>query len=145
MTSHILGCIFVLLAQLSFSVIYIFLLSIYPVTNVIFTLSSISRGLLFLSVNHTSINENYVFMIFSIINGCGEILINCLNCLSGTNINNTFDACWQSFLTMLQCINTTSTDSNFGIFSQFLFFLMNILFFLLPNNLFVSSDNNARL
>ena len=39
------------------------------------------------------INENSVLMVFSIIHECGEILIDCPNCLCGTNRNTTFYAC----------------------------------------------------
>ena len=56
-------------------------------------LSSISRGLLFRSVNQTSMNENYVITVFNIINDSGEIFINCPDCLLGTNVNIIFDAC----------------------------------------------------
>ena len=55
---------------------------------------------------------------FSIINECGAILINCPNCLFGTSVNNTFDACWQLLFTRLQCTKTTSTDSSFGTSSS---------------------------
>ena len=58
------------------------------------TLSSISRGSLFWSVKHTSVNENSVFVVPSIVNECDEIFINCPNCLFGTKVNNTLDACW---------------------------------------------------
>ena len=59
----------------------------------IFTLSSISNGLLFWSVNHTSINENSALVVFSIVNEWGAIVINGTNCLSDTKVNETFDAC----------------------------------------------------
>ena len=55
------------------------------------TLYLISRGSLFLSVNHNSINGNSVFVVPSIVNECGAIFINCPNCLFGTKVNNTFD------------------------------------------------------
>ena len=38
-------------------------------------------------------DENSVFVVFSIVNECGNILINCPNCLFGTEVNNTFAAC----------------------------------------------------
>ena len=38
--------------------------------------------------------ENSVFVAFSIINEWGDILINCPNCLFGTKGNNTLDPCW---------------------------------------------------
>ena len=37
---------------------------------------------------------NSVFVVFSIVNKCGDILISCPNCLFGTKVNNTFDTCW---------------------------------------------------
>ena len=39
-------------------------------------------------------NENAVFVLFSIVNECGDILINCPNCLFVMKVNNTFDAGW---------------------------------------------------
>ena len=62
-----------------------------PIISVKLVLSSISRGSLFSSVNHTSINENSVFVVPSIVNECGEIFINCQNCLFGKKVNHTFD------------------------------------------------------
>ena len=56
-------------------------------------LSSISSGLLFWSVNHTWMNGNSELVVFSIVNEWGEIVINWSNCLLGTKVNNTFDAC----------------------------------------------------
>ena len=38
-------------------------------------------------------DENSVFVVFSIVNECGDILINCPNCLFGAKVNNTFAAC----------------------------------------------------
>ena len=38
-------------------------------------------------------DENSVFVVLNIINECGAILIYCPNCLFGTKVNNTFDAC----------------------------------------------------
>ena len=61
--------------------------------SVILTLSSISRGSLFWSVNHTSIDENSVFIVLSIINECDNILFNCPNSLFGSKVDNTFDVC----------------------------------------------------
>ena len=57
-------------------------------------LSSISSGSIFWSVNQTSVDENSVFVVFSIINECGGILINCPNCLFGKDVNNAFEDCW---------------------------------------------------
>ena len=39
-------------------------------------------------------NENSVFVVFSIVNECGNILIYWQNCLFGTKVNNTLYACW---------------------------------------------------
>ena len=61
-------------------------------------------------------NENSVFVVFSIANQYGDILIYWPNCLFGTKVNDTFDACWSLLFTRLQCTKTTSTDSNFGTF-----------------------------
>ena len=68
--------------------------NIYPIIGVISTLSSISIGLLFWSVTPASMDENSVFVVFSIVNEWGDILINCLNCLAGTKVNSTLDNCW---------------------------------------------------
>ena len=68
-------------------------------------------------MNYTSIDENSVFVVFSIVNEWGDILINWSNCSSDTKINNNLDACWWFLLTRLQCTKTTSIDSNFGISS----------------------------
>ena len=38
-------------------------------------------------------SENSVFVVFSIVNECGDILINWSNCLFGRKVNNTVDAC----------------------------------------------------
>ena len=58
------------------------------------TLSSISSALLNWSVNQTLTEENSVFTVFVIVKTCGEIFNNYRNCLFGTKLNNTFDACW---------------------------------------------------
>ena len=58
------------------------------------TLSSISSGLLNWSINQTSIKENCVLIVFIIVKDCGNILINCPNCLFGTKVNKTFEVCW---------------------------------------------------
>ena len=68
--------------------------NIYPIISVKLKLSSISSALLDWSVNHTSTEENSVFTVFIIVKTCGEIFNSCPNCLFGTKINNTFDACW---------------------------------------------------
>ena len=66
---------------------------VYSIIGVIFTLFSISSGLLSLSVNHNSTDWNSALVVFSIINEWGEIVINWPNCLLGTKVNNTLDAC----------------------------------------------------
>ena len=66
----------------------------YPIISVTLTLSSVSRGLLFWLLNHTSMDENSVFDVFSIVNEWGDILISCPNYLFDTKLNNTIDACW---------------------------------------------------
>ena len=45
------------------------------------------------SVNHTSTEENFVFIVFIIVKTCGEIFSICPNFLFGTRLNKTFDAC----------------------------------------------------
>ena len=62
--------------------------------NVKSTLSSISSSLLTWSVIQTSREENSVLTEFIIVKECGEIFINCPNCLFGTKVNKTFDVCW---------------------------------------------------
>ena len=39
-------------------------------------------------------DENYVFVVLSIINEVGDVLINCPNCLFSTKVNVTLGACW---------------------------------------------------
>ena len=55
------------------------------------TLSSGSCALLAWSVNQTSAEENSVLTVFIIVKECGEILINCPDCLFGRKVNKTFD------------------------------------------------------
>ena len=57
------------------------------------TLSSISSALLAWSVNQNPTEENSVLTVFIIVKECGEIVINCPNCLFGTKVNKTFDVC----------------------------------------------------
>ena len=73
---------------------YDFFFNIYPIISVIFTLFSISSGLLFWSVHHTWMDWNSVLAVFSIAYKCGEIVINEPNCLLSTKVNNNLDACW---------------------------------------------------
>ena len=49
----------------------------------------------------------------------------------------------KSFLTKLQCTNTSSTDSHLGTFS--LFSSLSTTLFVLPNNFIVSGVNNSNL
>ena len=110
--------------------------NIYPIISVILTLSSISSCLQFWSVNHSSIDENSVFVVFSIVNEWGAIVIDWPNWLFDTKVNNILDACWYLLLTKLQCTNGTKADSNFGTSSPslsrstyfFLYFLTISLF-----------------
>ena len=88
----------------------------YPIIIVKLILSSISSALLTWSVKQTSTKENSVLIVFLIV----KQLINFPTCLFGTKVNQTFEACWQSFLTRLQCTKAISTDSIFGTFSQIL-------------------------
>ena len=134
----------------SFDVFYVFwfywichFYHTYPVINVIFTLSSISSGLLFWSVNHTWMDWNSKLVVFSIFNEWGKIVINWLNCLLRTKVNNTLDVYWQLLLNKLQCSKTTSADSSFGTFFPSL--SLSTPFFVLPNSLIVSGVNNSSL
>ena len=72
---------------------YIFY-NIYPIISVKLKLSSISSALLDWSVKQTWTEGNFVFTVFIIVKTYGEIFNSCPNCLFGTKINNTFDACW---------------------------------------------------
>ena len=63
------------------------------IISVKLTLSSISSALLDLSVSHISTKGNSVLTVFIIVKTCGEIFNSCTNCLFGTKLNNTFDAC----------------------------------------------------
>ena len=46
----------------------------------------------------------------------GEISNNGPNYLLGTNVYKTLESFWKSLSTILQCTNTTSVISNWGIF-----------------------------
>ena len=56
-------------------------------------LSSILSALVAWSVNQTSTEENSALTVFIIVKECGEILINCPNCLFGTKVNETVEVC----------------------------------------------------
>ena len=56
-----------------------------------FLLSSITRGLEFWSVNHTSIHENSELKVYKKIKLFGEIFSNWLNDLLGANVSKTFE------------------------------------------------------
>ena len=86
---------------------------------------------------------NSAFVVFSIVNEWGDILINRPNRLFGTRVNNTLGACWKKFLTKLQCTKATSTDSNFGTSSPSLSWSTSFLIRL--SNFTVSRDNNCSL
>ena len=57
------------------------------------TLSSISSALTTWAVNQTLTKENSVLIVFIIVEECGDILINCPNCLFGTKVNKTLEMC----------------------------------------------------
>ena len=82
------------LLEAVFATSILVLYDVYPIISVIFTLSSISSGLLFWSVNHNWIDCNPALVVFSIVNKWGKIEINWPNCLLGTKVNNSLDACW---------------------------------------------------
>ena len=54
-------------------------------------------------MNHVSTNENYVFVLFDIVDEWGDIFINLPNYLFGTNMNNTLETYWLLLLAKLQC------------------------------------------
>ena len=60
----------------------------------IFILSSISSGLEFWLVNHTSLYEIYESKVFKNITFLGEISNNWPNDLLGTNVYKTLESCW---------------------------------------------------
>ena len=59
-----------------------------------FILSSISSGLEFGSVNHTSINENSELNFFKNVTFLGKIYDNWPNDILGTNVYKTLEYCW---------------------------------------------------
>ena len=60
----------------------------------IFILSSISRGLEFCAVNHTSVHEKSELKVYKNIKILGEISNNWPNDLFGTNVYKTFEFRW---------------------------------------------------
>ena len=84
-------------------------------------------------------DEDSVFVVFNIFNVAFNI-VNWPNCLVGTALNNTLDACWKLLLTKLHCTKKSSADSNFGTFSPSLSWSTS--FFVLPYNFIVSKDNS---
>ena len=73
------------------------------------------------------------------VNELGAIVINCPNCLSGTKVNKTFDACGLNYSVLKQL-------QQILILVHFHhFYLDQHPFFSLPNNLIVSGDNNSSL
>ena len=60
----------------------------------IFILSSISRGLEFLSVSNTSIYKNSESKVFKDMKLLGEISNNWTKDLLGTNVYKTLECCW---------------------------------------------------
>ena len=59
-----------------------------------FALSTISSGLDFRSINHTSIYENFELKVFKNITFLGEISDNWPNNLFGKNVFRTPEPCW---------------------------------------------------
>ena len=103
-----------------------------------FILSSISNGLeFFFSVNHTSIYGNSESKVFKNIKFLGETSNNWPNDLLGTNVYKTLESCWWSLLTILQCTNTTSLISKWGLFPPISSLV--ILLLVLPSNFNVSA------
>ena len=86
---------------------------------------------------------NSALVVFNIVNEWGATVINWPNCLSGTKVNNTLDACWELLLTKLQYTKTTSANYNFGTFSPSLSWSTS--FFALTNNFIASGDHNPNL
>ena len=72
-----------------------------------------------------------VFVVFIIVKEWGDVLVSCPNCLFGTKVNNTLDACWYLLLAKLQCTKTTSADSNFVTFSPSISWSTSFLYFLI--------------
>ena len=67
--------------------------ALLPVGKMVFILSSISRGLEYWSVNHTSIYENSESNAFRNITFFGKKSSNWPNDLLGTNVYKTFEFC----------------------------------------------------
>ena len=59
-----------------------------------FIFTSISSGLEFWSVNHTSRSENYELTVFENKKPSGEMSSNWPNYLLGTNLYQTLESCW---------------------------------------------------
>ena len=62
-----------------------------------FILSSLSRGLAFWSVNHTSMCKNSELKVFRNIKFFGKISNNWPKDLLGTNVYKTLESCWQYY------------------------------------------------
>ena len=86
-----------------------------------FTLSSISSGLEFWPVNHTSIYENSESKVLKNVKLLDKISNNWPNELLGKNIHKTLEPCRKSLLTILQCTNTNLVISKWGTFSPFFY------------------------
>ena len=63
-------------------------------TKVMFILSSVSSGVEFWSVNHTSVYESSELKVFKNIKFLGEISNNWSNDLLRTNVYKTPESCW---------------------------------------------------
>ena len=105
-------------------------------------LSSISSGLEFWSVNHSSIYKKSESKVFKNITFQGEISNKWPNDLFERTTYKILEPCWYTLLTLLQCTNTTAVISKSGIFSPFSYFI--ILLLDLPSNFVVSGVENWR-
>ena len=83
------------------------------------SLSSISSGLEFWSVNQTSIYENSELKVFKNIKFLDEISNDWPKDLKGRNVCRTLESWWSSLLTTLQWTKITSVISKCGNFPYF--------------------------
>ena len=90
-------------------------------------------------------DKTSVFVVLTIVDECGDILINCPNCYFAQKKILLLDncACWKLLFTSLQCTKATSTVSNFGTSSPSLSWSTSL--FLVPNNFIVSEGNSSNL
>ena len=107
-----------------------------------FILSSISSGLEFWLVSHTSMYENSESKVFKNVKHLGEISSNWPNDLFGANVYKTLEFCWWLLMKVIQWTNNTSVISKEGTFSPFSFFV--ILLLVLPSNFIVLGVKSSR-